>query len=552
MEELFQFAAGLGIFIYAMHLLEDSLKNLAGRTFKLFLRKHTSNTVEAISSSALVTGILQSSSVVILMTLAFLGAGIMTMRNALAVAIGSNFGTTLDSWLVATLGFKVDIALFAFPMIGVAAIAIAFLAEGKKIYHAARFILGFGFLFMGLDFMKEGIEALLKDFDFREYEGYHSIVFVLCGFVITALIQSSSAMVAIILSALHTGAIPFETGVAVMIGAEFGNSVKILIGSFGSNPAKWQLGVGNTFFNFTITVLAYVFMGPLIEFTGFVFSEKEILLRLVLFQSAMNLAGVLLFAPFLDMLARFLEKHIAGKENRATFVITSEMMKIPGASLDALEEDTEILLYRVLPLNMEAFATQKKMIHVPPEIRGAIVERNRKLKTYDEKYDDIKRSEGELLVYSLNAIEYIPAEHKRIDELVSCIRHAMHSAKALKDVMHNRIDFRESADDIKYSQYTHFRQQLEKYYHNIDTLLKSDQKLREDQFNNLLSLAHEQYFDRQKEIYDAARKEKMAEEDISSLLNVNRELYTSCKTIVQALHLFYEGTSDSGKIGDLP
>jgi phosphate:Na+ symporter len=151
---IIQFIAGLGLFLYAMYLLEDALKNLAGRTFKLFLRKHTNNTLEAVGSSALVTGILQSSSVVIMTILAFVGAGIVSMRNALAVTIGSNFGTTLDSWLVATVGFKVDISLIAFPLIGVASILLVFLNDGRKFHHIARFALGIGFLFLGLDFMK--------------------------------------------------------------------------------------------------------------------------------------------------------------------------------------------------------------------------------------------------------------------------------------------------------------------------------------------------------------------------------------------------------------
>lgn len=552
MIQFWQFLSGLGIFIYAMYLLEDSLKNLAGRTFKLFLRKHTSNTTTAIGSSALVTGILQSSSVVILMTLAFLGAGIITMRNALAVAIGSNFGTTLDSWLVATLGFKIDIELFALPMIAVGAICLMFFSEGKRLYQLARFVLGFGFLFMGLDFMKTAIEVALTDFDFSQYNGYHSSVFVLAGFIITALIQSSSAMVAIVLSALHTGAIPFETGVAVIIGSELGNSMKFLIGAFGSIPAKWQLAIGNTIFNFTVTLMAYLFMDQLIEFTGLILGKDEILLRLVLFQSIINLGGIVLFAPFLDFFARMLEKYVRGRTIRSSFVITDTLMNVPGASLDALEEDTQILIHRVLPLNMEAFATKKHILHAPPHIHVAIEERNKKLTSYEDRYDDIKRSEGELLVYGLQAEKVLPEQKQRIKELLTCIRHAMHSAKALKDVLHNRVDFRDSADDIKYNQYRDFRKQLEEFYAKLNEALLSKDGLSQDEnYNTLLALAHDQYLIRQEEVYEAARNEKMAEEDISSLLNVNRELYTSCKTIIQALHLFSRNSSDAVKNGDL-
>ncbi|HLC82675.1 MAG TPA: Na/Pi symporter, partial [Bacteroidia bacterium] len=141
MQNLWEFVAGIGIFIYAMFLLEDSLKALAGRPFKIFLKKHTNNKFEAIGSGAIITGILQSSSVVILMTLAFVGAGIISMRNAMAVVIGSNFGTTLDSWLVATLGFKFDIADFAMPIIGISGIAMVIFSDRKRVQQFSRFFL---------------------------------------------------------------------------------------------------------------------------------------------------------------------------------------------------------------------------------------------------------------------------------------------------------------------------------------------------------------------------------------------------------------------------
>ena len=103
---IFKLAAGVGLFLFAMYLLEESLKNLSGRNFKLFLQRTTKNRVGAVAGGAVVTGVLQSSSMVSLMVLAFVGAGVFTMKNAMAIILGANLGTTLDSWLVATLGFK--------------------------------------------------------------------------------------------------------------------------------------------------------------------------------------------------------------------------------------------------------------------------------------------------------------------------------------------------------------------------------------------------------------------------------------------------------------
>ncbi len=547
MQQLWQFLAGIGLFMFALHLMETSLKVLAGRTFKLFLRKHTSNTLEALGSSALVTGILQSSSVVIMIILTFVGAGIVTMRNALAVAIGSNFGTTIDSWLVATVGFKVEIDLIALPLIAVAAIAMVFINSERKAFQLMRFFLGFGFLFLGLDFMKESMMEIFKDFDFTAYEGYPAIVFVAIGFVLTSLIQSSSATMAIFLSALHTGAIPFEATVAAVIGSELAGSVKVIIGAIGGIAAKWQLAIGNTIFNFVMCVIAFVFMDAYISFARLVVGQDE-LLQLVAFQSSINLVAVILFAPFLNWFSMFLEKYVGGRDEHSSFVLSHKLVKIPGMAMDAINQDTEILLHRVLHLNLEAFATEKKIIRASKEIATVIEERNKKLKTYDKKYEDLKKSEGEILVYALKLAEEYPGEHKRIDEYVASVRHAMHSAKAMKDVMHNRIEFHESADDVKFRHYIDFRKQLEQYYRDIDTELKAKNPV---QLHKLIERALAAYNERRDNIYEAASKVKLSPEDVSSLLNVNRELYTSCKTIVQALQLFHAGDK-ADKIGEIP
>lgn len=542
-----QFLAGLGLFLFAMQHMETSLKTLAGRSFKLFLKKYTGNTFGAITSSAIMTGVLQSSSVVIMTILAFVGAGIVSMRNALAVTIGSNFGTTLDSWLVATLGFKVEIDLIALPLVAVAAICMTFSKEESKLHALLRFLIGFGFLFMGLGFMKDSMTELLQDFDFTQYEGYPRIAFVAVGFALTALIQSSSASMAIFLTALNTGVIPFEAAVAATVGSEFAGTVKVLIGSIGGIAAKWQLAIGNLCFNLFICTLAFIFMDPYMWMSAQIVGSDH-LLQLVVFQSGMNLVGVLIFAPLLNPFARLLEKYVRGKETKAAFVVDQPLLKMPEVAKDALEQDCNFLLYRVLELNLEAFGTEKLIIHAPPSIRETLDFRNKKQKTYEAKYDDIKKAEGELLAFAMRMQEEQPELTERIETLINSVRHAMHSAKAMKDVRHNRIEFHESADDAKFHHYINFRKQLEAFYAEIDRDLH---KQKQQSFSGLIDKALADYEERRNKIYDASAKEKLAPEDVSSLLNVNRELYTSCKTIVQALQL-YHAAEHSRNIGDIP
>ena len=197
---IFKLAAGVGLFLFAMYLLEESLKNLSGRNFKLFLQRTTKNRVGAVAGGAVVTGVLQSSSMVSLMVLAFVGAGVFTMKNAMAIILGANLGTTLDSWLVATLGFKVDIEVAAYPVVFIGGMLLILFGNRKKIKYISYFLFGFGLLFIGLAFMKTAMEGQVKTFDFSQYADMPLLVFLFIGFIITSLVQSSSVTMALTLS----------------------------------------------------------------------------------------------------------------------------------------------------------------------------------------------------------------------------------------------------------------------------------------------------------------------------------------------------------------
>jgi len=143
-----KFLAGLGIFLFGMHLLEESVKSLSGKTFRRMIRLYTDGTLRAIGSGSLVTAVLQSSSAVSLMVLAFVGAGVLSMENAIGVMMGSNIGTTFTAWIVATLGLKLKIESFAFPLIGLGGVGLIFLGSYAKLLQSSKLLIGFGFLFL--------------------------------------------------------------------------------------------------------------------------------------------------------------------------------------------------------------------------------------------------------------------------------------------------------------------------------------------------------------------------------------------------------------------
>src|SRR5688572_26974838 len=163
--DTWEFLAGLGLFLYGMTLLEKVLKNLSGRSFKLFLAKYTQRLPYAITGGVLITGLVQSSSVVSLLVLALVEAGTITFRNALGIILGANVGSTFTSWIVATIGFKIEIERYALLVIGVFALAMFFFPDQKRLFNYFRLFFSLGILFLGIGFMKTSSEYFVDNLD---------------------------------------------------------------------------------------------------------------------------------------------------------------------------------------------------------------------------------------------------------------------------------------------------------------------------------------------------------------------------------------------------
>lgn len=236
--DLWKFLAGLGLFLFGMSQLENGVKELAGRGFKVFIKRHTKNKLKAILGGTLITALLQSSSVVSLMILAFVGAGVISMKSALGIILGSNLGTTFTGWLVATLGFKLDIEGFVMPFIAIGGLLVVLFPKRQQLFNIGLLTLGLAFLFLGLSFMKDSIEYLAENFDISLFTDYGLFVFFIVGFLFTALIQSSSATMVITLSALNVGIIDFYGAAALVIGANLGTTITVLLGALQGTVSK--------------------------------------------------------------------------------------------------------------------------------------------------------------------------------------------------------------------------------------------------------------------------------------------------------------------------
>ncbi len=529
-----QFIAGIAVFVYAMFLIEQSIRNLAGRPFKKFLQRYSGSRLRMTAASALVTGVLQSSSVVLLMVLSFVGAGLMNVHGALAAALGANLGSTFINWIIVLVGFKIHFDDLSFPVLGVALIGLLFFRKNSRWTHITSFLIGFAFIFISLEWLKESADVSLAD-ELGRLPSLHYLVFILIGFVVTGIIQSSSATVAITLTVLHNQLIPFESAAAMVIGSELGTTLKFLLGSIGGIPDKKRVAWGNFLLNVFTVIMAAVFMGPLVGFIQNLCGIKDPLIGIVAFQTVINFVSIVLFYPFLGVLAEFLQRRIQPQPDHAmTQFIRKSAIALPGDALTLTEKEIVHLLHDTIALNKRVFGH-------PEQVEKGWMSQIRKLTTSEEpipeSYDNLKRLHGEILEY----ITEIPkegmteAEIEKTGKLITIIRHVLRAAKNVKDIQHNLEEFEASANDDVFGLYQEMKRRVFAFYNVFmgyvdDAAYTDSSRIRELLHNN-----RQQYDDTIVVLINALKENKINELDSSSLLNVNREIYSANKALIRSL-----------------
>jgi phosphate:Na+ symporter len=344
-----KFFAGLGIFLFGMFMMEESIKLLAGRSFKTLIRRYTGNRFKGVLTGLVSTVVLQSSSAVSLMVLAFSGAGLMSLVNAMAVIMGAMVGTTFTAWLVALLGFKFKIDAFALPLIGSGGLGLIVLGGSPRYVNISKLIAAFGFLFLGLDFMKTSVETLASSVDLALVPDWGLWIFALVGTVLTAVMQSSSATIAVILTTLSTGVLDFPRAAAMVIGANVGTTVTILFGAIGGIPVKKQAAASSILFNLGTALVVLPGMPVMMWIIGRVFNlSNQGVLGIAAFHTLFNVLGVILFFPAIPRLSRFLSRLFPEKQERLTRFIHNTSPDVPEAALEALRK--EILNQLVLSM----------------------------------------------------------------------------------------------------------------------------------------------------------------------------------------------------------
>jgi len=533
--EIWKLLAGLGLFLYGMSQIETLVKSVSGRRLKLFLRRNTQNVFKAIGVGALVTGIVQSSSVVSLIVLAFVESGIITFRNALGVILGTNVGTTLSSWVVATIGFKLDILDYSLPIVAITTIGMFFFEKRRRLHTVLAVLFALGVLFLGLGFMKEGALALVEGFDLKSYSHYGTFIFVILGFVLTTIIQSSSATVAITLTAIYAGVVAFPSAAAIVIGAEVGTTIKILLWGMKGTVDKKRVAIGNFIYNIVTVVVAYIALYELIYFIENIIRINDPLIGLVFFQTAINLISIVLFVPFLNRFSKWLERMVTTNGRKSNSYIDKELPLVPILATDALHHETLKLLNKIRLFIQHILCHEKK---VSGGLLGSIKSIAQADINVDDDYQRIKQTEGDLLSYyaDLQKNNLEKEDAALLLQYIGAIRQSVYAAKAIKDIQHNLHNFLASANDVLHLQCSSICNEWSQFDNHFSQLQKlHDLDLLSEEINGAITYAqvHEE---RQKlEVINQLKSDQLNEMKASTLMNVHREILACKKSLLMAL-----------------
>jgi phosphate:Na+ symporter len=536
--DLWRLAAGLGLFLLGMHQLEQALTQLAGRSFKKFLRQYTARPLRGVIAGALSTAALQSSSVVSLIVLAFVGTGIISLASALGIVFGSNLGTTATGWIVATVGFKLDIEALALPLVAIGGLGVVWSATGTRRAGVSHFLAGLGLMLMGLEFMKSGALIATDMFDPGALAGYPLIIFLFAGLLLTAIIQSSSATIMITLSALYAGAIPLESAAAIAIGADLGTTVTALLGSLAGSTSKKRVAAGVVLFNVVADTIAFLALVPLLKLITGVFGITDPLFALVAFHSTFNLIGILIFLPLIPLISRRLDRLFTEDETPLLRHIKSGDTSVPEAALENMTRET-------LRLIDQAAALNQATLDLPPDHTFYDSREDRKGVSvflaeadYDRSYAEIKQIEGEILRYALLLqTQTLEAEEsERLSQIIPAIRNAVQAAKSMKDVHGDLELFRGSVNDRFNAYFGQFREAAREFFEVLDTLKEADiPALRFEALVEIKNKAESIHNRMRHRIYGEVSRGELGEVEISTLLNVNRELLVANQSLVSAL-----------------
>lgn len=476
-----QIAAGVAIFLFGMLFLEDGFKAFTGGILEKILKRTTDKLWKSMTFGVVSTSIMQSSSLVSVITISFLSAGLIGLAAGIGIVFGANLGTTTGAWLIAGFGLKIDIAAYAMPML-VFGIILAF--QGSKAAKGIGYILaGLGFLFLGIHYMKEGFQTFKETIDLAQFAvpGLTGLlIYTGIGIFATVVMQSSHATLVITITALAAGQITYENALALAIGANIGTCITAILGAISANVEGRRLAAAHLIFNVTTGVVAIVFMNYILVAVDWISGHVGIAgddwtLKLAVFHTLFNTLGITIMVPLLNQLVNLLQRIIP--EPKADLVaplyLNDAVAEFPDTLVETVRKEVLHLYDNAFEVLAHGLNLHRHDIRSDADL-FELTQQPEKLMEFD--LDDIYGRRVKVLYNAI--VEFtsrnqgqLPQEHmERVYVLREAARDIVEAIKDVKHMRKNLITYIVSDNANIKAEYNKIRAQLGEILRELTTL----------------------------------------------------------------------------------
>jgi phosphate:Na+ symporter len=482
-----EIAAGVAIFLFGMLFLEEGFKAFTGGVLESVLRRTTDRLWKSLSFGVVSTTVMQSSSLVSVITISFLSAGLIGLSEGIGIIFGANLGTTTGAWLVAGFGLKVKISAYAMPML-VFGIILVF-QKSKSLKGIGYVLAGLGFLFLGIHHMKEGFEAFKDSIDLAAYAipGLKGLIlFTLIGVFATVVMQSSHATLVLIITALAAQQITYENALALAIGANVGTTITAILGAMSANVEGKRLAGAHLIFNVVTGMIAIIFIQHFLQAVNWVsasvgIAEDDYTLKLAVFHTLFNLAGIIVMLPFTSRLVTFLEHVLKTPKRKVSEprYLNSAVLEMPDAAMEAVRNETRHLFDNAFDVIAHALNLSPQALRSDQNLEQVVAQPAKVQKIdIDTHYEQRIKSLYSAIVAFISQVKTDGSTEQQ--EVLYSLRMASRNiVEAVKDIKHlqkNLVHYLVSPNADIRKEYNRIRSQLAEVLREIAELSQSDDK----------------------------------------------------------------------------